>query len=704
VTITQANRALRITTPFGKDGLLVEQLRGQENLSQPFHYDLTLLSEAGDLDPDKILGKDVTVQFKLPSGGGTRFFHGLVTRFAQRGYERRLHVYQAEVRPWLWFLTRSSDCRIFQNKSALDIFEDVAKSYNFTDYKLPSGSYPARTYCVQYRETDFNFVSRLLEEEGIYYYFKHEDGRHTMVLANDTSSIPAATGYDSVPFFPPAPDQQRPRDHISQWAFEKSVQPGAFATSDYDFEAPKNSLAGNNAIAGKHAHASYEIYDYPADIAKMDAGETTRLAKIRMQEIRAQHFLARGQGDAAGLAAGHKFKLTQYPRADLNIEYLITASSIQLTSDAHDSGRADPGTECVATVEGIDSKTPYRPMRVTPKPTIQGTQTAEVVGKAGEEIHTDKYGRVKIQFPWDRYGKKDENSGCWVSVSQAWAGKQWGAIHIPRIGQEVVVSFLDGDPDRPIIVGRTYNADNMPPYDLPPNATQSGIKSRSSKGGAPANFNEIRFEDKKGSEQVYIHAEKNQDNVVENDETTEVGHDRTEHVGNDETITIDHDRTEKVGNDEKISIGHDRIEDVVNNEQITIGVNRSKSVGGNETLDVSKNQTESIGDDRTLTVGKKESITIGDDRREDVAKNETINIGKDRKHDVGDNDMLKVGKKLLIDAGDEVMIKTGSASILMKKDGTITIKGKDITLEGSGKINVKASSDVTIKGSKVSQN
>jgi type VI secretion system secreted protein VgrG len=704
VAITQANRTLRIATPFGKDALLIETLRGQENLSQPFQYDLTLLSESGDLDADKILGKDVTVQVKLPSGGGTRFFHGFVTRFSQAGYDRRLHEYRAEVRPWLWFLTRSSDCRIFQNKSALDIFEEVAKSYNFTDYKLPSGSYPPRTYCVQYRETDFNFVSRLLEEEGIYYYFKHEDGRHTMVLANDTSTIPATTGYDSVPFFPPAADSPRPRDHLSAWSFEKSVQPGAFASSDYDFEAPKASLAGNNAIAGKHAHANYEIYDYPADIAKMDAGETKRLAKIRMQEMSAQHFIARGQGDAAGLATGYKFKLTQYPRADLNIEYLITSTTLQLTSDAHDAGRADPGTECVANVEGIDSKTPFRPMRVTPKPIIQGTQTATVVGKGGEEIYTDKYGRVKIQFPWDRYGKNDENSGCWVSVSQAWAGKQWGAIHIPRIGQEVVVSFLDGDPDRPIIVGRTYNGANMPPYDLPANATQSGIKSRSSKEGAPANFNEIRFEDKKGSEQVYIHAEKNQDNVVENDETTDVGHDRKEKVGNDETIDIGHDRKESVSNNEQITIGHDRNETVNNNETITIAKNRNKSVGENEALDVGKNQNETIGENRTLTVGKKEDITIGDDRKEEVAKSETITIGKDRKHEIGDNDSLKVGKKLIIQAGDEITIKTGSASIVMKKDGTITIKGKDITVDGSGKVNVKAGGDVVIKGSKVTQN
>ena len=498
MAIQQANRSLQITTPFGKDVLLLAKLAGAEHLSQLYSYQLALFSEAGDLDPDKILGKDVTVQVKLPSGGSTRHFHGFVSRFSQGNYERRLHEYEAEVVPWLWFLTRSADCRIFQNKSVLDIFEEVVKEYGFTDYKLPPGSYPPLGYCVQYCETDFNFVSRLLEREGIYYWFKHEDGRHTLMLANDLSALVTAPGYDSVPFFPPGDEANRPRDHLSAWEHERNLQPGAYASTDYDFEAPTNSLAGVSSIAGKHARADYEIFDYPADIAKMNAGETKRVTKIRMQELRAQHFTGRGRGDAAGLATGHKFKLTSYPRADLNIEYLITGTAHTYTSDAHDAGRADTQMECAASVDCIDAKTPFRPQRSTRRPLIHGTQTAIVVGAGGEEIYTDKYGRVKVQFHWDRYGKNDQDSGCWISVSQIWSGKQWGAMHVPRIGQEVIVSFLDGDPDRPIIVGTVPNGANMPPYELPTNMTQSGIKSRSSKGGSPDNFNEIRFEDKKG--------------------------------------------------------------------------------------------------------------------------------------------------------------------------------------------------------------
>ena len=425
MAITQANRSLRITTPFGKDVLLLEKLAGNEYLSQLYSYQLSLLSETGDLDPDKILGKDVTVQVKLPSGGGTRHFHGFVSRFSQGTYERRLHEYEAEVVPWLWFLTRSADCRIFQNKSVLDIFEEVVKEYGFTDYKLPPGSYPPLGYCVQYCETDFNFVSRLLEREGIYYWFKHEDGRHTLMLANDMSALVTAPGYDSVPFFPPGDEANRPRDHLSAWEHERNLQPGAYASTDYDFEAPTNSLAGVSSIAGKHARADYEIFDYPADIAKMNAGETKRVTKIRMQELRAQYFTGRGRGDAAGLATGHKFKLTSYPRADLNIEYLITGTAHTYTSDAHDAGRADTQMECAASVDCIDAKTPFRPQRSTRRPLIHGTQTAVVVGPGGEEIYTDKYGRVKVQFHWDRYGKN--RPGCRL-LDQRLADLVWQAV------------------------------------------------------------------------------------------------------------------------------------------------------------------------------------------------------------------------------------------------------------------------------------
>jgi len=336
----------------------------------------------------------------------------------------------------------------------------------------------------------------------------------------------------------------------------------------------------------------------------------------------------------------------------------------------------------------IPYSVPYRPLRVTPKPRIWGTQTALVVGKSGEEIWTDKDGRVKLQFYWDRLGKKDENSSCWVRVSSLWAGKNWGAIHIPRLGQEVVVGFLEGDPDFPVVIGRLYNSEQVPPYGLPGNQTQSGIKSRSSKGGGTDNFNEIRFEDKKGGEELYIHAEK------------------------DKRVMVEHDRTESVGRNENITIGNDRTEGVGKNENITIGANRTESVGKDESVSVTKNQSLEVGENRSRSVGKDESVSvsknqtldIGQNRTETVAKNEEVSVGENRTHNVAKNDALTVGKKLLIDVGDEITIKTGDASITMKKNGDIQIKGKEIKVVGSGKIGIKADSEVNIKGSKVTNN
>jgi type VI secretion system secreted protein VgrG len=302
---------------------------------------------------------------------------------------------------------------------------------------------------------------------------------------------------------------------------------------------------------------------------------------------------------------------------------------------------------------------------------VQGSQTAVVVGPSGEEIWVDKHGRVKIQFHWDREGKKDENSSCWVRVSSTWAGKNWGFVQIPRIGQEVIVDFLEGDADRPIITGRVYNAERMP-YDLPGNQTQSGVKSRSSKGGSGENFNEIRFEDLKGSELLYLHAEKDKQVVVEND------------------------RTESVGNDESISIGNNRTEDVGKDESITIGENRTESVGKDESI--------TIGGSRTESVSKNETIDIGEKRQETVGKDEDVSVGGDRSTSVGKSDELQVGKELLIGVADKIVLKTGDASITMKKNGDIDIKGKNIKVQGSGKVQIKASSDVNIKGSKVTNN
>jgi len=745
MAITQASRVFELKTTLGKDVLVLRRMTGTEGLSQAYAWDLDLLSEKGDIEADKILGQKVCIGLTLPNKD-KRFFHGVVTQFSQVGWLQRQHEYRAIVRPWYWMLTRTADCHIYQEKTVPQIFEEVVKQYGFSDYELKlSGTYNPWEYCVQYRETDFNFLSRLLEQEGIYYFFVHEETKHTMVLADDPGAHKTLSGYEKVPFFPPGgPDTQRERDHLEAWSWTKAVQPGTYATTDFDFEKPRKSLAGSESIARQYQQSSYEIFDYPAELSKLDTQQSDLTAKIRIQELQVPYMVARGHGTAAGLATGLRFKLEKFPRDDLNIEYLITRANYSLTADAFEPGQAQTTEDFTVAIEAIDAKTPYRAERVTPKPVVQGAQTAMVVGKAGEEIYTDKYGRVKVQFHWDRYGKQDEKSSCWIRVSQLWAGKTWGGIHIPRIGQEVIVSFLEGDPDQPIITGRVYNGDSMPPYGLPGNATQSGIKSRSSKGGSDANFNEFRFEDKKGSEQVYLHAEKNQDIVVENDETQSIGHDRTETVGHDEAISIGNNRTEKVGVDEAITIGANRKENVGVNETIGIGANRTITVGAsesasvalqrthnvgiNETINVGAAQEINIGAAQTITVGAAQATTVGADqstkvganRTVDVASDQTVTIGANasmsvtadesravsggRSTTVGKDDSLKVTNNLTIDAGDSVTIKTGDASISMKKDGTITIKGKDITIQGSGKINIKADGDITMKGSKIQQN
>lgn len=744
--VTHADRAIHLQTPLAADVLLPRMVTGRENLSEPYRYDLNLLSEQGNVNPDDILGKTVCASYDLPSGGGTRYFHGYVTEFGQVGYRNRLHEYQAIIRPWFWLLTRTADCRIFQARTVPEIFQEICKAWGFTDYKLKlSGTYPKWDYCVQYRETDFNFLSRLLEQEGIYYFFEHGKSSHVMVLADDASAHEAQAGYETVPFYPPGmPDARRERDHLTSWSFTKSVQSGAYATTDFDFKQPRASLLSTETIGRKHSQSSFEIFDYPAELAVMQADQSKRVAKLRIQELQAPHMVLRGQGDAAGLATGRRFKLSQYPREDLNIEYLITGVGVSFSSDAFDTGVTDTESQFSCSIEAVDARTPYRPSRTTPKPVVHGAQTAMVVGPKGEEIYTDEHARVKVQFHWDRHGKVDENSSCWIRVAQIWAGKGWGALHIPRIGQEVIVSFLEGDPDRPIITGRVYNGESKSPYDLPANKTQSGIKSRSSKDGGAANFNELRFEDKKGSEQLYIHAEKNQDIVVENDETHSVGHDRKKDVGNDETTHVKHNRTETVDNDETITIGGNRTEQVAKDETITISGARTESVTKDETISISgartetvskdesisisgartetvgkdesvsiaKNQTLDVGSNRTATVGKDESITVGGgqslsvgkDQQASIAKNQSLTVGEARTTSVGKDDTLQVGKNLTITAADSITLKTGSASITMKKDGTISIKGKDISIEGSGKINAKASGDIVMKGSKITQN
>jgi type VI secretion system secreted protein VgrG len=732
---------ITLTTPLPEADLRFDSMQHSAGVSMLEETQLFLLSEKPELAPEKLLGQTVDLQIKLRDGE-LRHICGYVTRFGIGRHQGRYFGYLAEVRPWLWFLTRTSDCRIFQEMTVPDIVKKVFADYGDVaafEFKLDR-SYRKRDYCVQYRETDFNFVARLMEDEGIFWYFEHDAGEHKLVVVDAPGALSALPHADSLPYYGNTGQASPDIDIVTDWNFAREVRPGKVALRSYWFETPSTSLEVSKGETREHDQAEYELYDYQGDYFKKSDGE--QIARVRLDEAQARHEQLSGSTNACGLANGRLFTLTRHPREDQNAEYFVVQTQISASVNSLESGNEAGEYRCRFTA--IPSGQPYRPPRRTPKPFVQGPQSAVVTGPGGEEIFTDKYGRVKVQFHWDRYGKKNETSSCWMRVSHPWAGKSFGMIHLPRIGQEVIVDFLEGDPDQPLITGRVYNAEQMPPWELPANATQSGILTRSSKGGAYGNANALRFEDKKGAEQVWLHAEKNQDIEVENDETHWVGHDRKKTIDHDETTLVKHDRTETVDNDETITIHHDRTERVDNNENISIGVNRAESVGKNETIaignnrmeTVNKNESISIGGNRTESVSGNESVSVGKNRSMDVAQDETLSVGKNRKHTVGkdetiavtDNlkhtigknvvleigekretkvgkdDLTQVGGKFALEAADEIMLKTGDASITMKKDGTIQIKGKDITVTGSGKITVKASGQMTLKGSKIAEN
>lgn len=708
-TATQKNRPMAVTTPLGEDVLLLSGFSGREGISQLYSFQLALLAENPDeVAFDKLMGQPMTIETR--EGDKKRHFSGIIRSFRETFSEERFTGYQAEFVPQLWLLTRKVQSRIFQHLSVPDILKKLFQGLDVT-YEI-QGTFHPRDFCVQYRESDFDFASRLMEEEGIFYFFKHGEGSHTMVVANTPRS------------HPDVPEESKKAEHgafqIIAWEKVQELRAGKVSLFDHCFELPHKHLEAQKSIQDSVSAGGtdyklkvsdndrLEIYDYPGAYAQrfdgIDKGggekpadlqkifeDNKRTVAIRMQEeaMRSLKFL--GSSYCSDFTPGYKFN----PSGSGDDAFVLTT--------VHHTGSS--GGDFVSGAGSyhyqnqftcIPLALPFRPPRVTARPFVHGTQTAVVVGPPGEEIFTDKYSRIKVQFHWDREGKNNADSSCWVRVGTPWAGKQWGMIHIPRIGQEVIVDFLEGDPDQPIVIGSVYNAEMMPPYELPANKTQSGIKSRSSLKGNEENFNEICFEDKKGEELLYIRAEKDQTIAVENDEAHWVGHDRLKTIDHDETTLVHHDRTETVDNDEKITIHGNRTETVDKNETITIHANRTETVDKDETITIHANRVESVDKDETITIGK--------DRQEEVKKNESVSIGENRSHSVGKNDTLDVGKELTITAGDQITIKTGAASIVMKKDGSILIKGKDIKVSGSGAIDVKADKDITMKGSKIAQN
>ncbi|MEW6600233.1 MAG: type VI secretion system tip protein VgrG [Nitrospirota bacterium] len=539
---TQENRFLRIKTPLGEDVLLLTRFSGAEGVSIPFSLELDLISQNHGIVFRDIVGQNVTVSV-LMDNGKTRFFNGIISRFSQaessstEGGEVRISNYSATVVPWFWLLTRTADSRIFQELSVPDIVEKIFQEKNFSDYKINlHSSYDKWAYCVQYRETDFNFISRLLEEEGIYYYFEHEDGKHTMVLADVPEEHKPCPEQESAAYHPSASGTSEEYS-ISNLEVMQEIRAGKYSLNDFNFETPATDLKVEVPSQHSAGPGEREMYDYPGGYGKRTAGD--RLANIRMQEEEAAVIFISGSSNCRAFTSGYRFTLREYHRNEMNDKDYVLLSLSHMASEPYTTSE-ESGMSYMNSFTCIPFDVPFRPRRTTRKPVVEGVQTAIVVGPKGEEIYTDEHGRVKVQFHWDREGRKDENSSCWMRVSQLWAGGGWGAICIPRIGHEVIVSFEEGDPDRPIITGRVYHAINKPPYPLPDEKTKSTVKTDSSPDGG--GFNEIRFEDKKGEEQLFLHAEKNMDTNVNNDVLELIGNDRHLIVKNEQCELVEKDK------------------------------------------------------------------------------------------------------------------------------------------------------------------
>jgi len=711
---TQENRLIKLETPLGGDVLLLRGFTGSEGISRLFSFHLDLLSEDDKIDFKKIIGQEVTIRILLTDGSNERYFSGVVSRFAQAGSATKLTNYQMEVVPWLWFLTRNADCRIFQKMSVPDIIKKVFDNHGFSQdlYKFSlTGSYDKLDYCVQYRETDFNFVSRLMEHNGIFYYFAHDKGKHTLVLADSDADYQPCPNQPSVNYQQTAGALDSD-DGITSWSKEQELRTGKCSLTDYNFEKPALNLMCNEpTLISVGNNSRFEIYDYPGDYQDKPRGSS--LAKVRMEEEEACFTVISGSSTCRAFTSGYKFDLKEHYRDDANDSYLLTevqhvatiGSYAQENTPAHYSNHFT----C------IPASVHFRPPRVTPKPFVQGPQTAVVVGVSGEEITVDKYGRVKVQFYWDRLGQKNENSSCWIRVSQPWGGQGWGATWIPRIGQEVVVNFLEGDPDRPLITGRVYNADQVVPYSLPDHQTVSTFMSHSSKGGS--GYNEFRFDDKKDNEQIFIKAQKDMDQRVAVDSREFVGANRflnigtnqVENVGADKHVTVGANHIESIATNMSLTVGKDLMESIGNDQHLTIASNFQEDIGKDVHTNIGANQIENVGQDVHLNVGAKRvenigsdlHLTIGANRTESVGSNLDLSVGSNRSEQIGGNQSLnvssncdeKIGSNYALTAGQNVSVE-GSMNITLQA-------GMQLSLVGPGGFITIGPAGVAIQGTMV---
>ncbi|MFT5429599.1 MAG: type VI secretion system secreted protein VgrG [Myxococcota bacterium] len=698
MAMTQDNLRASIETPLGKDALRVTRFYGEESVSGLFHFTVECVSEDWDLDFKKIVGKHATLGVLLGDGVKERLIDGLVTRFSQGGTNVRMTTYFIELRPWFYMLTLSADAMIFQELAADKIIEKVFKDNGFTDFKSEVQSPPPeRVYCVQYNETHYDFVCRLMEEEGIFYFFKHEKGKHTLILADKPTAHKPCENLSEVKFMGDHATWQG-EDWVTDARLEQQVVTGKFTVDDFSFEIPSTDLG----TSAKGTEGKLEFREYPGGYLKKADGDP--IATRRIEELELPNTELRGTSHVRDFTTGFTFKLKGHDRKDINSEWVLRWVHHYFDIETYKNN-----------FRAFDKKVPFRPKRTTRKPRIQGSQTAVVVGKSGEEIWTDKFGRIKVQFHWDRKGKKDEKSSCWVRVQQGWAGKKWGMMFIPRIGMEVVVTFEDGDPDRPIVTGCIYNAEQTVPYALPKSATQSTIKSNSSKGGS--GFNEIRFEDKKDKEEIYIHAQKDMKfevlqhwyRFVKRREETKVNGWRKVKIGGADLLTIgpptekdDTPEDERSNREVLINEGDDVL--TLKKGDILIKVQHAGGKGGNVKWVQDKNFQHHVKKDYELKIDGNLKITVKGDIIVKGKKSIKFDAGKDiitkakmmQKHDAGTDMKFKAKVKFQTDA--TMIVMKAKAMAKFEAGAKIALKAAMLDAKGAAMAKVVGGGMLMLKG------
>jgi len=709
----QASRVLRLSSPLGEDQLLPERMTVEEGVNRLFEITLSVRAKREAVKPEELIGKLVDVSLEIRQGefdedGVRRPFNGLVTDIEEGPpVTRGLRSYTLTIRPQMWLLSRRSDCRIWQDMTSIQVLQTL-----FSEHGLPAPDIgflhnkpPAQTYSVQWNEDDLSYLLRRLEEDGVFYWFLHEPGLHRLRVTDHqigwSKPSDSAEGEDKVRLAQGSSD----RNHITEWMRRFRFIPGKRVDADWNFETPSTvPLSTTPSLVQMPGSASRELYEYPARIS--DHPEAERAGKLRAQASEAEHERVRGQSTVRFLEPGRRFTPYEEPNPEHKYEeFVITQIRHQVVDRSYETAEDQP--EYTNSFEAVPSRVPYTPQRTTHRPRIEGAQVAIVAGPEGEEIHPDKYGRIKLWFPWDRRAKKDGSDTCWVRVSQSWAGGLWGSQVIPRIGMEVMVAYVDGDPDRPLVTGVVPNPKNAVPYELPANKTKSVFRTNTHKSKDPAQFNELSFEDDAGREEIYVHAQKDRNEKVRNNHTERIDNNWVQSVGHNKSIEVSNNHNEVIGGNMMLSVGPSGIGRVVNSvlNSLVSGIGEvARKLGvpgilnpgeGSMSVIVEKNKTETVGLFNAINVGVGMTTNVGS--AYSVSSGTRLSL-------IGNDTMaLSSGSSTSISSGGELHIICGESKILMHKDGAIFLSGTKIIFDFD-EVEINGETNISVNSKKINLN